>query len=428
MSWREFVTQPALTSAEAAELVANGDTVAVGHPEPVPFLLALANRLGLQDVTITLAVAMVGGIALTKHPGVRVLTAFATPYSRDAIQRGEMDFVPLSFHAQAGYVSRLAPRISVVVVAEPQPDGVVRPGSAMAFDDALVRRSKSPGDKVIGLVGPAQPQIPGEAFRVDDFDAFIELAPAEAGTTSATRKHSEHSGLFALFLSELVPDHATVQTGVGGIPDDALSLLVDKKDLGIHTEVLGAGLVHLMKEGVATGAKKSVGRGVATFTLADPSVTEYLNGNDMASIAGASSCLDPRRIAENSLLRCVNSAVEIDLLGQVNAEMIGGRQYSGVGGQIDFFRACRLSEDALSILVLESTAAKGAVSRIVPWIAEGALVTSSRYDIDVVVTEHGIAWLRDATVRERAAALVSIAEPSHRDELNRQATRLGLLG
>jgi 4-hydroxybutyrate CoA-transferase len=427
MGWKDFVARPVISSGEAAALVANGDTVAVGLPEPVPFLLALADREELEGVTVMSAVATVGGVALTKHPGVRVITAFASPFSREAVQRGEMEFVPVSFHAGSGFVQRLAPRVAVVLVAEPQPDGAVRPGMAMAFDDALVRRPRADGDMLIGLVDSAQPQIPGEAFSVDDFDAFIELPPAVSAMASATRKTSEHAGIFALHLSELIPDGATLQAGVGGVPDDALSLLVDKKDLGIHTEVLGQGLVHLMKEGIATGARKTIGADVATFTIADPSVMEYLDGNEGAAIAGAASCLDPRTIADNSLLRCVNSAVEIDLLGQVNAEMIKGKQYSGVGGQLDFFRACRLSDDALSILVIESTAAGGQVSRIVPWIGEGALVTSSRYDIDVVITEHGVAWLRDATVRERAAALISVAEPSHRDRLNADATRLGLL-
>ena len=144
-------------------------------------------------------------------------------------------------------------------------------------------------------------------------------------------------------------------------------------------------------------------------------------------ILNARECLDPRVIAQNRDLRCVNSAVEVDLAGQVNAEMVQGTQFSGVGGQLDFFRACRLGEDSLSILAIESTAAEGRVSRIVPWIPERHVVTSSRYDVDVVVTEHGVAWLRDRSTRERARGLIEVAAPEHRARLEEEAGRLGLL-
>lgn len=427
MRWKEHVGRPVVSVEEAAAMVQAGDRIAMGLPEAVPFLLALASREELHDVTVMTGVAAPGAVAAALHPGIRVMTAFASPFSRDAIRAGTIEFLPLSFHAGAAYIDRFAPRVGVVVVSEPQPDGTVFPGGVLAYNDAIVRRDRAPGDIVLGVVDPAQPRIPGDAFRVEDFDAFVDLPPATPATQTAMRETSEHAGAIAVHLSELIPDGATIQAGVGGIPDDALSMLTDKRDLGIHTEVLGPGLVSLIQAGVATGVRKSVHRGLATFTICEPSVWSFAHEHRGMQLLGARACLDPRAIAANVALRCVNSAVEIDLLGQVNAEVVRGMQFSGVGGQLDFFRACRLAGDALSILVMESTAASGTASRVVPRLGEGHVVTSSRYDVDVVITEHGIAWLRDRTTRERAKGLIDVAAPAFRGELTEAAARLGLL-
>lgn len=427
MSWSANVGRPVISVEEAAGFVEDGDRVAIGLPEAVPFLAALAQREDIRDVTIMTGVAAPGAVAASRHPGLRVVTAFASPFSREAISAGDIEFLPLSFHAGAHYIRRFDPRIGVVVVSEPLADGTVHPGGVLAYDDAIVRRRRKPGQVVFALVDPSQPHIPGDSFRVEDFDAFIALPPATAAFQAATRETSGHAGAIAVRLSEFIPDGATVQAGVGGIPDDALSLLTDKRDLGIHTEVFGPGLASLIENGVATGARKPVNAGVAVFTICEPSVWAFANQNPGMRLLGAEACLDPCAIAANTALRCVNSAVEIDLFGQVNAEIVRGKQYSGVGGQLDFFRACRIADDAMSILVMESTAANGSVSRIVPRLADGHVVTSSRYDIDIVITEHGVAWLRDRTTRERAAALIEVAAPEYRGALTEEAGRLGLL-
>lgn len=407
-------------------MVNDGDRVIVGLPEPSPFLSALAGRAELCDVTVMIAVAGNGGVAAAQHAGIRVLTSFVSPFSRPSVERGEMEFLPLSFHGGISFVERFAADLTVVVVAEPRPDGTVRPGAAMGFDDAAVHAARRRGAPVLALVVESQPQIPGDSFTVDDLDAFIELPADAGGVPAGERLPSELAGVFALHLSEFIPDGATVQAGVGGVPDEAVGLLVDKRDLGIHTEVLGGGLAGLVKAGVATGARKTVYPGLAVCTIADPVASSVAHENPAFAILGARNCLDPRVIAQNRLLRCVNSAVEIDLAGQVNAEMMRGTQYSGVGGQLDFFRGCRLAEDALSILAIESTTSDGTISRIVPWIPPGHVVTSSRYDVDLVITEHGVAWLRDRTVKERARGLIEIAHPKFRAELTEAAGRLGL--
>ena len=231
-----------------------------------------------------------------------------------------------------------------------------------------------------------------------------------------------------MHLNPLVPDGATLQVGIGSVPDAAVSLLMDKRDLGIHTEVLNEGLIGLVRAGVASGARKSLHRGKAVCTICAMSnkIYEFVHNNpDVLSLSSAEA-LEPRAIAQNPLVRCINSAYQVDLLGQVNAETIGGFQVAGVGGQLDFFRGASLTDDALSIIVLDSTTSDGKTSRIVPHFGAGTVVTSTRYDVDYVVTENGAARLRGATTRERARGLIEIAAPVFRDELEAAGRELGL--
>jgi itaconate CoA-transferase len=205
-----------------------------------------------------------------------------------------------------------------------------------------------------------------------------------------------------------------------------MACLTSKRDLGIHTEVLGPGLAELWRLGVATNARKTHHRGRTVFTIALPEAARFAQTRPDACIEPAARALDPREIARNRTMRCVNATLQVDLFGQGNAEMIDGVQYSGVGGQVDFHRACNLADDALSILTLESTAAGGTVSRIVTQLGPNS-VTSTRYDAHVVVTEHGVAWLQDASIRERAERLIAVAHPAFRDQLTEDARRGGLL-
>lgn len=425
MTWQQQVAGRVLTPEGAAALVRSGDRIALGIPEPLPFLTALAERSELRSVEILTGPAGPGSLVAAGHRGIRVTCGFVNAFSRQAVRMGEIGFVPVTFHAGSGWVERFAPRVSVITVAPPEPDGVVRPGAAMAYDDAIVRRARRPNDLLLALVDEAQPQIAGDAFRTDEFDGFIELRePSEPG--SRGRPDSAHVEAFAQQLDALIPDGATLQAGIGGIPDAALGRLTHRKGLGVHTEVLGPGLAELVDSGVAHGRNKTLFPEEAVFTIAEPSTVQTVDRNPRFRVVGARECLDPRQIARNRLLRCVNSALQVDLAGQANAEMIEGVQHSGVGGQLDFLRACKLAPDALSILALESTARDGSVSRIVPWVPEGNAVTASRYDLDVVITEHGTAWLRDATTSERAERLIAIAHPEFRDSLRVEAQKLGL--
>ncbi len=426
MSWTKQFADRVRTMDEAIALVRPVDRVMAGLPEPAPFLEALATRCDLEAVDLFVSAPRVGGAAAAANPAISVHAAFLTQALRAAGVRVEL--VPVGFYGWVGFVRRWAPRVRVVLVAEPTADGVVHVGGSVGVDDELVLgRVGRPDDAVtIGVVDVNQPRIGGFTFRVEDFDVLVPL-PADAPLpTYDERKRSPHLESFVGALDELVPDGATLQTGVGGIPDMAIRELTHKRGLGIHTEVLGDGLTELWRQGVVTNANKGHRDGETIFTVALPETWDQVTTSRQACIQPAGFTLDPRQIAANRRLRCINASLQVDLFGQGNAEMIEGVQYSGVGGQADFHRACNLAEDGLSVLTLESMAAGGTVSRIVPALAPNA-VTSSRYDAHVVVTEYGIAWLRDATVSQRARRLIAVAHPDVRAELTEAAERAGML-
>jgi acyl-CoA hydrolase len=252
--------------------------------------------------------------------------------------------------------------------------------------------------------------------------AAIERACLAVGepASDAPVDPSPFTQQIAEHLDPLIPDGATVQVGIGAVPDPAIERIT-ASELGIHTEVLGPGLARLVQKGQATGSRKSRDRGLAVCTIAqvDPDVRALVEQPGRVEVRSASDSLDPRLIAEHDRLRCINSALAVDLRGQVNAETLGFEQVAGVGGQLDFLRGAALREDSLRIIALASTTSRGR-ARIVAGHPPGTVCTASRYDVDAVVTEYGVAWMRDRTDEERARSLIAIAHPDHREGLQRE--------
>lgn len=424
-NWSDVFADRVITPEAAAAMVTDGDLVVGGLPEPTLFLEALGARRDLDSIDVFVPAPRIGGVAVAENPAVRLLTPFRTQFLRKSGAPAEV--LPVRLHDWAGLIERMRPRVAVVQVSTPEPDGTVHAGSTLAANDRLVRRDRQPGDVVLALVNPIVPHIYGETFHVDEFDGLIPVpASDKAMPIFDERREPEHLDAFVGALQELVPDGATLQAGIGGIAERALYQLSGKSDLGIHTEVLGAGLTHLVETGVATGRRKTLYPGEAVFTITLPEAFAAVDRNPKFRLEPARAVLDPAVVASNRQMRCINSALEVDLWGQVNAEMIDGQQYSGVGGQLDFLRGCSLANDALAIHVLPSTAAAGSRSRIVTRIDRNA-VTGTRYDTQVVVTEYGIAWLRDATMRQKAERLIAVAHPDFRPELTDDAGRAGFL-
>lgn len=424
MRWTERFARQVITMDEAVRLVRSGDRVMGGMPEPAPFLEVLAARDDLSDVEVFLTAPRTGGVAVAENPGITLFAGFLTDATRTS--RAQVEVLPVHFSGTQGFIRRWNPRVRVVLIGEPTDDGVVYPGAAVANDDDLVNGARSDDSVVIGIVEANQPRLRGHTFRVEQFDALVELPDDAPPPFYDPRRVSAHVDAFVAAIDELIPDGATMQSGVGGLPEAIIARLGHKQDLGVHTEVMGWGMAQLIASGAVTNCRKSYFPGESIYTIAMPETVPVLLADPMARIERASIVLDSREIAKNSTLRCVNAVLQFDLLGQGNAEMIEGVQYSGVGGQLDFLRACTMADEALSILVLESTAAAGTISRIVPNLGRNA-TTGGRYETQVVVTEYGAAWLRDASMRQKAQRLIAIAHPAHRDRLTYDARAEGLL-
>lgn len=247
---------------------------------------------------------------------------------------------------------------------------------------------------------------------------LVEVAPAVPD--SVDRR-------IAQYVADRIPDRACVQAGIGSIPNGVLEALKDHRDLGIHTELLSDGAIDLVELGVATGVHKTrrPGKVVTTFALGTQRLYDFLDGNPAVELLPVDWVNDPRIIAQERDFVSINATIEVDFLGQAASETINGRLWSGSGGQADFARGAMYSPGGQGFLVLPSTAAHGTVSRIVPRLREGSVVTTLKNTVDKVVTEHGVAELRGRTVRERTRALVAIADPAFRDDLEREARALG---
>lgn len=430
MAWQERLGGRLVSAAEAVAVIRSGMTVASSLTEASDLCEALGQREDVEGVTVISAVLLPGGASLAASGRFRVITGFATPVSYPLQREGAVEFIPLPFSQAHRLFQRDLPLDAVFVrLTPPDERGLCSYGWTAGFTPELVRMARERGLPLLAEIDASMPYtISGDEVPVEAIAYAIEAsAPPAGGDVPGVA--SEHAGAIAVHMNPLIPDGATLQVGIGSVPDAAVSLLVDKRDLGIHTEVLNEGLIELMEKGVATGARKTLhpGKAVCTIVSMSERIRGFVDHNPDVLLMSSAEALDPRMIAENRLLRCVNSAFQVDLLGQVNAETVGGFQAAGVGGQLDFFRGAALREDAATIVVLDSTTSDGKVSRIVPELGKGAVVTSTRYDIDYVITEYGVAQMRGRTTKERAQALIDIAHPAFRDQLEGAATEMLLL-
>ncbi len=283
-------------------------------------------------------------------------------------------------------------------------------------------------DRVVLEVNPNVPWIFGEtqvslrqADQVVECEYDLPVIPV--------LPPSKTEEMIASHIAELVPDGATVQIGIGGIPNAVAALLMNKKDLGIHTEMFTESMIDLMDAGVVTNEKKTLWTGVSvcTFGLGTQRMYSWMENNPGIFILRGRYVNDPYVIAKNDQMISINTTLSVDLTGQVCSESLGPVQFSGAGGQLDTHRGASMSRGGKGIIALRSTAKKGTVSTIAPMLAQGSIVTVPRHDVDCVVSEYGTARLRGRTVRARAKSLISIAHPDFRDELTFQAKKLGFI-
>ena len=303
---------------------------------------------------------------------------------------------------------------AVIQVTPPDENGMCSLGPSSDFTLPAARKA----NRILALVNDQLPYVGGDNFVPwDRIDFFVRIS--EPALEVPVKEPGELDFKIAEFCAPYVPDGATLQAGIGGIPDAVLRLLTDRKDLGVHTELLTPGVKFLEEKGVITGAKKGHrdGKIVGAFAMGDADFYRWMDRHPDIEMWPVDVVNSFGEIAANNRMISINSAVEIDLTGQVCAEMVGGEMYSGSGGQVDFVRGAHASKGGVSIIALPSTAKGGAISKIVPYLGHGNGVTTLRNDIDVIVTEFGAAELRGLTELQRAKALIGIAHPDHRETL-----------
>jgi acyl-CoA hydrolase len=419
-----------LDAADAVRLVQDGDTIVVpiGAGEPPGLLVALSDRRReLHGVTVfqMLPLRRVGYFDPDTTEHVRHCSAFLGGPSRPGVGEGWVDYLPANFSEVPQLIrAGLIPADVVFAHASPMDEhGFFAIGVSPDYTMAAIAKARTVvlevNEQIPFTFGDCHVHVSQVAAVVEDHDPLVELPPAEIGPAE-----KEIGG----FIADLIPDGATLQIGIGGIPDAVVQQLADKNDLGVHSEMFGEGILALLESGVITNRRKNRHRGrmLATFALGSRHLYEVMHRNPMLEMHPVDVTNDPFLAGQNDNLHAINGTLAIDFVGQCGSESIGPRPYSGPGGQVDFVRAANRSKGGKAIIALRSTAKGGTLSSIVPTLAAGTHVTTGKNDVDYVVTEHGVAQLRGRTARERTRALIEIAHPDFRAELSDAAARMRL--
>ena len=428
-----------VTIAEALGLVKSGDYIVtgLGAAEGKAFMTDLhtiADRV--KDVTVSNCLPM-GAYEFMVNPAYKdtftIESWFYTPALRKAQANGNVSFIYNHLHLAA--FKRLCyrtPDIYVGIASMPDKHGYVSLSLSNTYEMAMIKQAKT----VILEVNPNAPRTFGDVqLHVNDVDYLVkcdypmpELADAEP---------NEKDMIIGKLIADMINDGDCIQLGIGGIPNAVAASLMDKKDLGVHTEMLTTGMMKLAKAGVITGKCKqnNPGKMVAVFAMGTQELYDFIDDNPAVAIMDGAYVNDPYTIAQNDNQISINSTIEIDLFGQCCSESIGHVQFSGTGGQADTAIGAQMSKNGKSVIALYSTAmvknkATGErveTSKIVPVLKSGAAVSLSRNDVDWLVTEYGAVCLRGTSMAERAKLIISVAHPDFRDELTQEAIKLGIL-
>jgi acyl-CoA hydrolase/GNAT superfamily N-acetyltransferase len=354
----------------------------------------------------------------------RLKTFFIGPVSRNAVNDGFADYIPTYFSAIPG-ILRDEPSwkldISLIQVTLPDDHGFCSMGVTVGTAKCATETARI----VIAQVNPSMPRTLGDSFlHVSQIHSFVEFD--EPLIEVFFRERSAVAERIARYVSSLVDDGATVQVGIGRVANSVFKYLEDKQDLGIHTEILTDSHLHLIRKGIVTGLKKSIHQGkiVASFCMGSRELYDFVDNNPEVELYPIEYVNDRRIISQHERMVAINSALEIDLSGQICADSIGHKVYSGIGGYVDFMHGASSAEKGKTIIVLPSTSPDGRKSRIVSHLTPGAGVVSSRSTVRYIVTEFGIAYLHGKTIRERALALINIAHPRFRERLLAEAKLL----
>ena len=434
-------------ASTAVQVVESGNRVFLGGMvvTPTPLIQALVARgEELRNVEIITALAI--GPAPYTDPRwaghFHVRTCFVSAFDRAAVNAGRVSYIPVYLSSIPKLFMPGGPYpldVAVIQVSPPDKHGYCSLGPSVDFTRAAVDHAR----QIVALVNPSVPRTYGHSFvHVSRLDYAVKwegpLYDVKGEPPDETQR------VIGRHVGELIEDGATLQLGIGAIPDAALQTLTDRRDLGIHTEMFSDGVIDLVERGVITGARKTRDRGkmVTCFLMGSRRLMDFIDDNPMVKMYPVTYTNDPQIVRQFDHFVSVNSALQVDLTGQVCAESIGTLQYSGVGGQMDFMRGAALAPHGRAILALSATArapktsgethsyaltpVEGQISRIVPTLMPGAAVTTTRAHVQYVVTEYGTALLLGLSLAERARSLINIAAPQFREQLERAAYDLHL--
>jgi 4-hydroxybutyrate CoA-transferase len=421
-----------IVSAETAlAAVHSGDSVYV-HPGcavPDHLLDALvARREELENVRIIHLMSL--GRARYVEPGMerhfRHTSLFTGKNVRDAVNRGQADYVPVFLSEVPRLLTsgRVPVDVALIQVSPPDEHGFCSFGVGVECTKAAATTARI----VIAQVNPRMPRVLGDNFiHVRNLTSVVEV---DAPILELPRvRMSEAFDQIGKNVASLIEDGATLQLGIGGIPDAVLHHLSDRRHLGVHTEMFSDGMVELVERGIVTNERKTLhpGKIIASFVLGERPLFDFIHNNPIVEFHPSDYVNDPFVIAQNRRMVAINSAIQVDLTGQVCSDSIGDTVYSGFGGQVDFVRGASRAEEGKAVIALLSTAMGGTVSRVCAHLDEGAGVVTSRADVHYVVTEFGVADLFGKSLRERARALIAVAHPDFRDTLEEAAKKRRLL-
>lgn len=429
MDWKKIYESRKCTADEAVSLIKSGDRVLFAHAvaEPPTLVDAMVKNAAAYKAVEVCHMVTLGKGEYSKAEYKDNFTFngwFVSPPVRESIAQGHGEFTPVFFHEVPSYIRKgiFALDVFMVMVSPPDKNGYCCIGVSSDYSFQAVKSAKV----VLAEVNDQVPVVFGDTFiHVSEIDRFVETShplpeiglPNIGETEKAIGQH----------CGELIEDGATLQLGIGAIPEAVLHSLGGKKDLGIHSEMISDGVVDLYEAGIVNCSRKALHKDkmIVTFLMGTKRLYDFAAVNPMLELRTVDYVNSPVVVAQNSRMICINGCIAVDFVGQVVSDSIGIKQFSGVGGQVDFVRGAAMSADGLAkaIIAMPSAAKKKdgtLVSKITPYLDQGAAVTTSRNDVDYIVTEYGIAEMKGKTIKQRARNLIAVAHPSFRDWLKEE--------
>jgi acyl-CoA hydrolase len=412
-------------------VIKSGQRVYISGNAATPYVLmkALAKRKDeLQDVELT-HVLLLGDDPLSKpdmEGHFRHNSLFVGPADRKAINEGRADYVPIFLHQIPGLFKKglLPLDVALLHLSPPDEHGFMSFGVEVLASKAAAETAKL----VIAQINDRMPRVLGDSFiHVSRVNKIVEISEPLPQLEQSPSTEVEMK--IGKYIADLIDDGSTLQLGIGGIPDAVLTSLGNRRDLGIHTEMLSDGVMEAIERGTITGAKKTFhpNKVVITFALGSARLYEFIDNNPIIEAHPTDYVNHPFLVAQNDNMIAINSAIEVDITGQVCSDSIGTYIYSGFGGQVDFIRGAAHSKGGKPIIAMPSTAKEGEMTRIVPFLKQGAGVVTTRGDVHYIVTEYGVAYLHGKNLQERTKALINIAHPKFRADLIWEAKNRNLI-